>query len=169
MVIGGSESAGAIERRPGLIDPRLVFLDLDGRTREDVLAEMAQRLVSAGLVGDAPALAARLLEREKIGCTGLGGGVAIPHCKLAGIPEVVTAIGILPHAIAFGAADGLPVDLVFLVVSPPEASAAHLQALARISRILRVPGARDALRRSGSVSAVLDALAEAERSAGGPR
>jgi PTS system nitrogen regulatory IIA component len=169
MVIGGGEGARAIERHAALIDPRLVFRNLAGQTREEVLEELSAGLAGAGIVQDAGALAARLLEREKIGCTGLGGGVAIPHCKLPGLSDVVTAIGILPHPVDFGAADGAPVDLIFLVVSPPEASAAHLQALARISRILRTPGVPDALRRTASTSGVLDVLAGAERSAGGLR
>jgi PTS system nitrogen regulatory IIA component len=167
MVIGGGESVRALEPRPGLVDPRLVFLDVGGRTREDVLAELADRLARAGVVPDGGALAERLLEREKIGCTGLGSGVAIPHCKLAGLGDVVTALGVLPRPVDFGAADGAPVDLVFLVVSPPDASAAHLQTLARISRILRTPGVAAALRRADSPPHVLDVLADAERRTGG--
>jgi PTS system nitrogen regulatory IIA component len=167
MVIGGGESARALEPRPGLVDPRLVFLDLEGRTREEVLGELADRLARAGVVADGGALGERLLEREKIGCTGLGAGVAIPHCKLPGLGDVVTALGVLPQPVDFGAADGAPVDLVFLVVSPPDASAAHLQTLARISRILRTPGVSAALRRVDSPARALAVLADAERPPGG--
>src|SRR5262249_46655071 len=90
------------------------------------------------------------------------GGIAIPHCKLSGIADVVAAMATTAEPIPFGAADGIPVHLIFLVVSPAAASAAHLQALARISRILRTPGVIEDLDAATSA----DRLLETARTAG---
>lgn len=75
--------------------------------------------------------------REKLGSTGFGGGAAIPHGKLDGLPKVVGHFARLATPIDFGAVDGMPVDLVFLLLSPPDAGAEHLKALAMVSRVFR--------------------------------
>ena len=163
MLIGGEPvESGSSGRREGLVDSRLVFADLPGATREDVLRELSARIGALGLVPDPDALVLRLLEREKLGCTGLGGGIAIPHCKLADLDDVVIALATTAALIDFGAPDGVPVRVFFLVVSPAYAAAAHLQALARISRLLRTPGVADALREAGSVERLRDVLREAQ-------
>jgi PTS system nitrogen regulatory IIA component len=82
-------------------------------------------------------IVAALTEREKIGSTGFGGGVAIPHAKIEGLPRVFGYFARLPAPIDFHSVDGLPVDLVFLILSPPDAGAEHLKALAGVSRVLR--------------------------------
>ena len=78
-----------------------------------------------------------LNEREKLGSTGFGGGVAIPHGKIEGLPRVFGYFARLETPVDFHAVDGLPVDLVFLILSPPDAGADHLKALAGVSRALR--------------------------------
>ena len=78
-----------------------------------------------------------VLEREKLGTTGVGQGVAIPHGKLAGIDKIIGVFAHLAKAIDFGAVDQQPVDLIFLLLAPENAGADHLKALARISRLLR--------------------------------
>ncbi|HTR04062.1 MAG TPA: PTS sugar transporter subunit IIA, partial [Thermoanaerobaculia bacterium] len=132
--------AGLAPGAEGLIDPRRVFHRLPGGSREELLEELAARLAEDGVVSDPGELSARLIDRERLGCTGLGGGVAIPHCKLRHIQGVVVAVASTAVPVDFGAADGIPIDLVFLVASPADAPAAHLQALARVSRLLRTPG-----------------------------
>ena len=151
--MNGQVGAATASRTDALVDSSRVYFRIAGHTREEVLRGMAERLASAGLVPTADDLVARLLDRERLGCTGLGGGIAIPHCKLSGISDVVVAVATTAEPIPFGAADGIPVRLIFLVASPAAASAAHLQALARISRILRTPG----------VIADLDGASSAER------
>ena len=86
---------------------------------------------------DAKAIVEALTEREKLGSTGFGAGVAIPHGKLEGLSRVVGYFARLTNPIDFQSVDGLPVDLVFLLLSPPDAGADHLKALARVSRMLR--------------------------------
>ncbi len=86
---------------------------------------------------DSKLILASLNEREKLGSTGFGGGVAIPHGKLDGLPRVIGYFARLTAPIGFHAVDRLPVDLVFLLLSPSDAGADHLKALAGISRMLR--------------------------------
>lgn len=82
-------------------------------------------------------IASALAERERLGSTGFGGGAAIPHGKVEGLDGVVGYFARLANPIDFQAVDGLPVDLVFLLLSPPDAGADHLKALAGVSRLLR--------------------------------
>lgn len=86
---------------------------------------------------DAKTIAVALADREKIGSTGFGGGVALPHGRIDGLRGVFGYFARLAAPIDFQSVDNLPVDLVFLILSPPEAGADHLKALASVSRILR--------------------------------
>jgi nitrogen PTS system EIIA component len=161
MLNSGGAADGAAERE-GPLDPRRVFFRIPGTTRDEVLAEVSSRLASDGAISDPRDLAARLLDRERIACTGLGQGIAIPHCKLRDLREVVVALATTGVPVDFGAADGRPIDIVVLVASPADAPAAHLQALARISRLLRVPGFADTLRAAGSREELLGVLRSVE-------
>ena len=86
---------------------------------------------------DPKTIAQSLSERERLGSTGFGGGTAIPHGKIEGIPAVFGYFARLNSPIDFQSVDNMPVDLVFLLLSPPDAGADHLKALARVSRMLR--------------------------------
>jgi nitrogen PTS system EIIA component len=154
-----SETGGFLQ---GLIQPSLVFTNLAPASLENALAEMASLVAEAGVISDAADLTRRLLERERLGCTGLGAGIAIPHCKLKDVDGIVLAVGACPGGVDFHAPDGIPVTLIFLILSPAQAPALHLQALARISRLLKVPGVADSLRRAQTPEGLVAALREAE-------
>ncbi|MDH3745597.1 MAG: PTS sugar transporter subunit IIA [Acidobacteriota bacterium] len=126
-------AAQPVELR-NLVRPGLIFPNLAATDRWAVLRELADLVAETGMVGDAEALCEKLREREELGSTATGGGVAIPHCKLAGLEHVVVAVGVCPEGIDFGGAEGELVKLFFLLLSPEEAPAAHLQSLAAISR-----------------------------------
>ena len=98
-----------------------------------VLGELAAQVY--GL--DERVVVERLTERERLGSTGFGGGVAIPHGKIDGLPHVVALFVQLAQPIDFDAVDDMPVDLVFMLLSPIDAGADHLKALAQVSRALR--------------------------------
>lgn len=104
----------------------------------------------------------RLLDRERIGSTGFGGGVAIPHGKIEGLDHVVGMFARLSAPIDFAAIDDMPVDLVFLLLSPPDAGVEHLKALARVSRRLRDRTFVAKLRGAGSPDALYALLANGE-------
>lgn len=147
----------------GLLDvtrPGLVFPGLAGEDGAAVLGELAARIATE-LAGGTPAaeIARRFAERESLGSTALGRGLAVPHCKLAGIDRPWLAVGIHRAGVEFGAADGEPVRIFLAVVSPPATPAAHLRVLAAISRWARNPGNVERLAGAASVEEALSGLA----------
>jgi nitrogen PTS system EIIA component len=119
------------------------FLDFDaikpalpGGNKRALLQQLAQ--LAAQRTGLEPAaMLASLVERERLGSTGFGQGVAIPHGKVEGLPGIYCLFARLAEPIEYRAIDGAPVDLVFLLLSPPDAGVDHLKALAAISRVTR--------------------------------
>ncbi len=163
---GEGDGAESPDRpRTGAIESRLVFFRLPGATRDAVLGEFAARLAARGAIPDAGELLGRLLKRERDGCTGVGGGLASPHCRLDALDGEVVAFATTERPVEFGAADGVPVDLIFVVASPTQAAAAHLQAVARVSRLLRQDGLARALRGARSQEELAAVLGHAEAAA----
>jgi len=122
------------------------------------LAATASRLTGA----DSRLIVERLVERERLGSTGFGGGVAIPHGKIDNLDHVVGVFAQLATPIDFQAIDDLPVDIAFLLLSPPDAGVEHLKALARISRKLRDKAFVAKLRGAGSHDALYALLAHTD-------
>lgn len=127
-------------RLGSLTRPELIFPDLPSQDRETVLRAFAERIAGLGLVKDGEGLLRMLLEREQLGSTGIGSGIAIPHSKIPGLRQGIVAVGMVHGGVDFGAADGQPVRLFFLVLSPSGAPAEHLQVLATISRWIKADG-----------------------------
>jgi PTS system nitrogen regulatory IIA component len=119
-----------------ILSVQAIDADLVAANKKALIQQLA---AAAGRLCGVPAkqIVACLSAREKIGSTGFGAGTAIPHAKLEGLPHVFGYFARLTQPIDFQAVDGLPVDLVFLLLSPPDAGAEHLKALAAISRITR--------------------------------
>lgn len=132
-------------RLAALVRPELIFPRLSAVDRLGVLQAFAERLAGLGLIPQGEALYQKLCEREQLGSTGIGSGIAIPHCKLPGLGHGVVALGLVPAGVDFGAIDGNPVKLFFLVLSPPESPAEHLQILAAISRWIKADGHAEAI------------------------
>jgi PTS system nitrogen regulatory IIA component len=124
-----------------------------------VTAELAARAfgLKCGDVLDA------LLEREALGSTGVGYGVAVPHARIAGLTRLRGVFVRLEQPIEFNAVDDRPVDLIFALFAPPEASGEHLRALARVSRILRQADLREQLRQSRGADAIHALLVQEAR------
>jgi mannitol/fructose-specific phosphotransferase system IIA component (Ntr-type) len=124
-----------------LTRPDLILTDLQAADRSQVLHELANRLARRGTfcdtARDAEELFRDLWEREQQGSTGIGGGVAIPHCKVKGLAKPVVALGLIAAGVDFEADDGQPVVLIVLILSPSESPAAHLQVLAVVSRWIK--------------------------------
>lgn len=110
---------------------------------------------------DAGAVLEKLEERERLGSTGFGRGVAIPHARIAGLQRPVAALLKLRQPIDFASADGLPVDLVFGLLSPENSGATHLHALAAISRLMRDERVHDALSEAPDEEALYSLLSNA--------
>jgi PTS system nitrogen regulatory IIA component len=134
-----------------------IFLGLEAADKPALLAACAQRVAPiAGL--PASLILERVREREALGTTGFGQGVAIPHARLAGLAAVTIVIVRLATPVAYGALDGDPVDLVVMLLSPEAAGADHLKALARISRALRNPRILAAMRGAETAEALFAAI-----------
>lgn len=119
-----------------LLTPAHVVPRLKAANKKQVLQEMAKR--TAELTGlHERQIFDVLLERERLGTTGVGNGIAIPHGKLADAQAILGLFARLDHPVDFEAIDEQPVDLVFLLLAPEGAGADHLKALARVSRLLR--------------------------------
>ena len=119
-----------------LIDFDAIKTGLPGGSKKSLLQQLAQ-LSSQRLGMDAGAIYASLAEREQLGSTGFGQGVAIPHGKVEGLSQIYCLFARLSEPLDYKAIDGRPVDLVFLLLSPPDSGAEHLKALAAISRVTR--------------------------------
>lgn len=118
------------------------------------LGEMAER--AYGLAADT--VYDRLMERERLGSTGFGGGIAIPHAKIDGLDRVCGFVIRLENPIAFDAIDDAPVDIVFSLLSPAESGSVHLKTLAHVSRYLRSEQNAARIRGAGSEEALLALL-----------
>ncbi|HMN51801.1 MAG: PTS IIA-like nitrogen regulatory protein PtsN [Xanthobacteraceae bacterium] len=128
-----------------LLAPNAVFPSLKATNKKQAIQELATN--AAALTGqDEREIFETLLRRERLGSTGVGGGVAIPHGKLPKMDRIVGLFARLDTPIDFEALDGEPVDLIFLLLAPEAAGADHLKALARIARLLRDPEAARKLR-----------------------
>jgi PTS system nitrogen regulatory IIA component len=128
-----------------ITEPGLIFPSLKAENGASVLEFLAQQLHIAGIVDSVETLLQGLVEREELGSTGIGGGIAIPHCKLASLDRVVLAIATLERGIDFAALDQKPVRFFFLVVSPESSPAVHLQCLSAISRWVKGEGTLERL------------------------
>lgn len=122
------------------------------------LSEMAQQ--AYGL--DSGVVYERLTERERLGSTGFGGGIAIPHAKLDGLNSMRAVVVRLDHPIAFEAVDNAPVDVVFALLSPLDSGADHLKTLARVSRYLRNEAQVARIRGAGSDAALFALITGSE-------
>ncbi len=142
------------------LQPTAVIDDLAGTTAQAVLAELSRPLALAHKV-DPQRLLDTLLEREKLGSTGIGEGVAIPHGKVGGLPLLMASFGRSRAGVDFNAIDGKPTHLFFTLFAPENSAGAHLKALARISRIFKNPAFRDAIMKAPDAAAIYG-LIEAE-------
>jgi PTS system nitrogen regulatory IIA component len=104
-----------------------------------------------------------LQAREAVGSTGVGYGVAVPHARVAGVTRLRGVFVRLEHAVEFDAVDDRPIDLIFALFAPPDASGEHLRALARVSRILRQAELREQLRKARSADAIYALLTQEAR------
>ncbi|HVS64493.1 MAG TPA: PTS sugar transporter subunit IIA [Thermoanaerobaculia bacterium] len=136
----------------------LIFPELGGHDRDSILRFFAERLAeAAGL--DVEDVHRGLVEREDLGSTGIGGGVAIPHARVAGLDRALMAVGLAADGIDFGAIDGQPVRVFFVIVSPKEDPQQNLRSLAAVSAWVKEEGNVEALLAMPSSAAMAEALA----------
>ena len=120
-----------------MLKREFVLEQLKAGNKRDALAELAGVFTQGRIRVDSEAMLHALLERERLGSTGIGDGIAIPHGKLPGLEEMVVSFDRSQEGIAFEAMDGKPVHLFFLLMAPENSAGQHLKALAKISRMLK--------------------------------
>jgi PTS system nitrogen regulatory IIA component len=139
------------------LDFEAIRIDLTVNNKRQLLNQLAQ-VAGARLSLDPGLIAESIGERERLGSTGFGGGVAIPHGKLAGLDRVYALVARLSTPVEYKAIDGGKIDLVFLLLSPPDAGAEHLKALAAVSRLVRHAATVEKLRGARSRDALAAVL-----------
>jgi PTS system nitrogen regulatory IIA component len=138
----------------------LVFPDLAASDKEGVLAELCTGLARVYPALSAQKLAETLREREKLGSTGIGDGVAIPHGKLPSLPGLLAAFARKKGGVDFAAIDGKPTSLFFVLFAPENSAGLHLKALARISRLFKQPQFRQAILAAEDAPAIFRLISE---------
>ncbi len=141
-----------------------IVTDLEADARDGVIAELVDALVAGGAVdaASAPALVAKVLDRENKGSTGFGKGVAVPHVKHDSVEKMIAAVGLSKSGLDFKALDGQPVYSVFLLLSPADKPEEHLQAMEVIFKNLSKETFRHFLRQAETVEHVTTLLDEAD-------
>jgi len=144
---------------------KAVSADLKSMDKKGVIDELVDLLVKAGKIKDKDKqkIIEIILNRESLGSTGIGQGIAIPHGKCDCVKELTGAIGISKRGINFDALDGEPVYIFFLLIAPEDSAGPHLKALARISRLLRDKYLRDSLIKAEDEKKILSIIKEEDQ------
>jgi PTS system nitrogen regulatory IIA component len=137
-------------------------VDVRGKTKPEVLRELSESLVAAVPGLDRAELYAMLVEREKLGSTAMGDGIAIPHARIESLDRVLAVFGLSRGGVDFDSLDGQPTHLFFLLVAPGREGSAHLLLLARLSRLLGIDAFRARLREVGTTDELFRAIEEEE-------
>lgn len=142
-----------------LLGPGRVIAAMRGGSKKQVLQELARRAATQTGLHER-AIFDKLWERERIGSTGMGMGTAIPHARIGGLAKPFGLFARLEKAIDFEAVDERPVDLLFVLLTPEDAGADHLKALARISRLFKQPQLRQAILAADGAPGIFRLIAE---------
>lgn len=141
-----------------ILSPECIKVPMTATDKKSAIAEMIDVAAAAGKISDRESMLQATLEREATRTTGIGNGLAIPHGKSAGVTGLVMALGKAAQPIDFDSIDGKPVTLVILLASPPDKAGPHIQALARISRLMTDVKFRQALDKAASADEVFDLI-----------
>ena len=139
-----------------------VKVPLEGKDKEAVITELVDLLDDNGLLLDRNSALEAVLMREKTRSTGIGSGIAIPHGKCKAVKELVMAIGITHEPIDFASVDEKPVTIIILLVSPTDQTGPHIQALARISRLMLDEQIKEKFEKATSADELYELLSSKE-------
>jgi fructose-specific phosphotransferase system IIA component len=132
-------------RLTDILKPQNIKIPLEAKTKTEAIGELVSLLAESGDIKDPKKVLDAVLEREATRTTGIGNGLAIPHGKCNGTPDLVMAIGKAATPIDFQAIDGRPVTIIWMLTSPQDKTGPHIHALARISRLMTIDKFRHAL------------------------
>lgn len=145
-----------------ILKPTNIKVPILAKVKNEAIAELVNMLAENGEITDPAKVLASVLDREATRTTGIGNGLAIPHGKCTGTDHLVMAIGRPTTPIDFQSIDGRPVNLIWLLTSPPDKTGPHIHALARISRLMTIDRFRQALTTAKSAQEIYDAIVQQE-------
>jgi mannitol/fructose-specific phosphotransferase system IIA component (Ntr-type) len=146
-----------------LLAEDLIVSDLESRTRDEALKKIVGVLKSGGRISRAKNLYDKLVQRERLGSTAIGDGVAIPHCRFNGVKSPIVALGVSRPGMDFGALDGKPTHLLFTIVSSPDDPGTGLRVLAAVAQLARKATALpERIMEARSPRAVIDIIRDEE-------
>jgi fructose-specific phosphotransferase system IIA component len=145
-----------------ILELECVKVPLQGTDKDSVIRELVDLLDAAKLLADKNEVLQAVLSRENTRSTGIGSGIAIPHGKCKGVRELVMAMGVSPKGIDFQSIDGKPVYILVLLVSPIDKTGPHIQALARISRLMLDEDFKNKLQSAASAEQLYNLISEKE-------
>ena len=137
-----------------------IIKELDSRDKKNVLDELSSFLENEGEITSKENLLAALIEREKLGSTGIGENVAIPHAKISEIDKIITVFGRSKNGVEFESLDQKTVNFIFLVIAPENSTGQHLKVLARISRLFKNPSLRESVLRTNEADQIYSILVD---------
>lgn len=147
------------------LNPDTIIPELASADKEGVVREMVEKLKQAGLIKSVDETVQVLMEREKLGSTGIGQNIAVPHAKSREVSEIVLSVGISSKGVDFAALDGDPVQIFFLILAPVDSTGMHLKVLARIARMLKDKVFRNDLRACKTSEDIYRTIREEEQRA----
>ena len=143
-----------------LMDKDFIIAELYSKTKKDVLKELVDCITKKELEIDGNDLLRVLLEREELGSTGIGDGIAIPHGKVKNIQNLMVSFGRSLGGVDFQSMDGKPTHIIFLLIAPENSAGIHLKALARLSRLLKDSRFRKNIMEADSSQEIYDLIAQ---------
>jgi nitrogen PTS system EIIA component len=136
-----------------------IVSELTSTTKPGILKELARAVAPVAGI-DAEGIAGVLMERESLGSTGIGGGIAIPHGKLGGVADIILGFGRSRSGVEYESLDGRPVHLFFLLLTPENSTGGHLKVLAQISKLLKMEYFKQELRRAETIDDIYEFIME---------
>lgn len=157
MVKGGSVKLSDV------LTKERIIINLNGRDKYDVLEKMVQVTRTSERVTNEIDLLKKVIEREKIKSTGIGGGIGIPHAQTSGVSDIIACLGISEQGIEFNAVDGKPVHLVFLIATKERTDSRYLGLLSRIARLFIDEPFKQRIIKSNSSEEIMRLIIEKEK------
>jgi nitrogen PTS system EIIA component len=145
------------------LDKDSIEVNIKAKTKKEVIEEIVEMLMKKNVIIDKKVAIDSLLEREELGSTGVGQGIAIPHSKTKGVKELIGAFGVSKQGVDFDALDGEPVNIFFLLLAPEGAAGLMLKALARVSNFLKNKYYRKKILEAASKENIVQIIEEEEK------
>lgn len=157
------EVKGGSVRPSEVLSKERIIIDIQGRDKYEVLEKLVKAAITSGKVTDEADLLKKVIEREKIRSTGIGGGIGIPHAQTSGVTDIIACLGVSEQGIEFNAADGKPVHVIFLIATKERTNTVYLGLLSRIARMFIDESFKQKIVKSKSPDEIMNLIIEKEK------